>query len=225
MLVVCPLEFERSALAATARRRGWRLERVGLGRGAVESWAACARAEPGETVVLAGIAGGLDPRMPVGTAAWASWIDDGAGGRWEPPLLPPGPAVGLVTADAVAATPQEKQLWRVRTGAALVDMEAAAFAAAAQRRGWRWAVVRGVSDGSEDALDPAIAAWTGRDGRVRPGAVAAGLLRSPGLVPQALRLARRGAEAMRAVESLLISLDEATRGGAGATMPTLEPRT
>lgn len=143
---------------------------------------------------------------------------------YDPPALDL-PADGRVTVlgvDHVVPTPRAKQALGERTGAELVDMESHHFAAACERLGIRWAIVRGVSDGPDDALPPGVERFVGPDGATRPAAVAAACLRRPWLLPGLLRLRGASARALAAMSERLVSLvDEQLRAGvsAGAEPP------
>lgn len=215
MHIVCPLEFERSALRGLARRPGVRLHRCGPGAAAVAAWAEAAGIPRGAPVVLAGVAGGLGDGVPGGSAIEAAAVlgDGCPAGGWRPAAavtaLPRATVVSVVAPITDAAG---KRAERARSGADVVDLEAAAFVREAEARGWRWAVVRGVSDGAGDALPAGVEGWTDADGRTRVASVAAGIVRRPALLPEVLRLGARSRRAMAAVAGAL----EAAIGSNGA---------
>jgi hypothetical protein len=95
--------------------------------------------------------------------------------------------------------PEDKAALGVAHDADLVDCESHAFAARATHHALAWAVVRGVSDGPSDRLDPRVLRWTDEHGGTRPGVVAADMLRHPRLIRVASRLGRNAARAMDAV--------------------------
>jgi len=76
MHLVSPLEFERSALRALARERGWPLDRSGPGAPGIRHWATGAAIPPGSLVVLAGVAGSLRERPAPGEAVEVSAVVD-----------------------------------------------------------------------------------------------------------------------------------------------------
>jgi hypothetical protein len=120
--------------------------------------------------------------------------------------------VSIVSVAAPITDAAGKRAERARSGADVVDLEAAAFAREAEARGWRWAVVRGVSDGAGDALPAGVEGWTGADGRTRVASVAVAIVRRPALLPEVLRLGARSRRAMAAVAVAL----EAAIGSNGA---------
>ncbi len=214
MIILCPLEFERRALQSAASAHGWTLVRTGPGAGPAR-WLDGSRVPEGEVVVLAGVAAGLTSAAGVGTA-WAAGaiveIDSDAAPRGV--LRPSFAMRGVDTATfAWTSTPLLdaacKARAAARTGAQLADMECAPFARAAEQRGVRWAVVRGVSDGALDEMPAQAFAWTNAEGRTRVSAVACDLLRAPALLPRVVRLGQASVRAMRAVALALATAHNA----------------
>jgi hypothetical protein len=213
MYIVCALEFEAKALRRTARERGWQLDSIGPGARRMEQWAAFAVLPPGSLVVLAGVAGGLTDAHRDGAVRVGSVVaPDGREWRAEVPGSWADPTVRCLAADEVLATPAAKRAAAAATGAAIVDLESAAFARIASARGWRWAIVRGISDAVDDRLPDGVAGWTDHSGRTRVGEVAASLLARPWVLPQVIALGRRSAAAMRAVDAALRRIDADERG-------------
>jgi len=111
-----------------------------------------------------------------------------------------GPAGCIVTSAArIACTKQEKASRARRSAADVVDLESVAFATAASSLGWRWGIVRGISDGPATDLPEGIEGWIAARGHLLAGAVLAALCRRPGVVFSLRRLRRDGLAAMRAV--------------------------
>lgn len=162
--------------------------------------------EAGAVVILAGVAGGLRAPPHAGAAVVVDEAIDVHGGAWRrrEPIAPEHPGVVALSVDCVAAdVATKRRLAAKHPRAAIVDLESASFAAEAERRGLRWIVVRGISDGADDALPDGVDSWTTADGRTRFGAVAAALARRPTMVPSLMRLGRQTAAAMRAVGDML----------------------
>ena len=207
MHLISPLEFERSALRALAARNGWRLDRTGPGSAGIRRWAASADIPAGSLVVLAGVAGSLRPRPAPGEAVELSAVV-GPDGR----LAVPGPPLTTLararclSVPAPIATVAGKRAEALRDRSDIVDLESAAFASVAIDRGWRWHVVRGISDGWLDALPEGIDGWTDAEGRTRLGAVARALLRRPATAADLVRIGRASTAAMRAVAAALASV-------------------
>lgn len=174
-----------------------------MGAAAVRSWVE--RFDAGMPVVLAGLAGGLRPGFAAGSAWVASAIVDESGRRWAPswPAPPDAPTAIIFESGTALTTPAAKLECARRSGADLVDMEAASFAQAASARGWRWAVVRGVSDDAAAALPQDIERWLDARGRLRPVQVCVSLLRRPALIGPVLRVRADGSKALRSAADLI----------------------
>lgn len=133
-------------------------------------------------VVTAGFAGGLDGRLARGTVVRPSRALTAAG---DPPLAltePQGSAAGLtiVSVDRVVATVAAKRDLAAATGAALVDMETHAVAAAARDAGLPCAGIRVISDDASQDLPREIAALVQpQSGMRRLGAALGAIGRRP----------------------------------------------
>ncbi|MDP7028924.1 MAG: hypothetical protein QF733_01725 [Phycisphaerales bacterium] len=196
--ILCPLRMEAAKVRPVARRRGWTLVTTGIGATAVTS-AVEAAADTGP-LVLAGVAGALQPDLKPGTAHLVHEVYDEAG-IIASPLLTSG--LRVTGADEIVATPDDKAALSGRTGAHLVDMESHAFAAAANRLGRPWVIVRGVSDGVEHHLPPGCDRWFTPDGRLLLRLAARDLAGRPRDLLHLIAFGRRTAAAMRAVARLL----------------------
>jgi adenosylhomocysteine nucleosidase len=137
----------------------------------------------GETdhVMVVGIAGGLDPALPVGSLfvpARVQLYPDGPeyGSR---PIHPREAAGGLMTTDGLF---DDVDVWRpiLERGFGAVDMEAAGVAEVCQEAGVDWSVYRGISDRpDEHIVDQAVFGLSKPDGSADPVAVAKYLARDP----------------------------------------------
>ena len=132
-------------------------------------------------VMVIGIAGGLDPALPVGSLLVPERVQ----------LYPDGPVFGahpiasrqaagsLMTTDGLL---DDDDVWRpmVERGFGAVDMEAAGVAEACEEAGVDWSVYRGISDRpDEHIVDQAIFSLSKPDGSADPLAVAKYLARDP----------------------------------------------
>lgn len=201
-IILCPLAVEAQAL----RRRGldglWDIHCCGPGAANVERWFAV-EDRSGRSIVLAGLAGGLNPAIRPGSAFVISRVVDLNGQSWAPTwnVAEAVDSDEMIVASTVAAlvSPQEKAEVLQQTGADLVDLESAAFAERAIVAGCRWAIVRGVSDDAGTALPAGIDGWVDDRGRTRLGRVALGLARRPWLCGDLMRLQKHSQAALAAV--------------------------
>jgi hypothetical protein len=210
-LVVCPTPFEQR-FAERVMRRSWNVVRCGLGAAAVTNWAEAQqqrRMAPHVPVILLGLAGALHDGARAGSAQCIRRVVSDRG-AWEPPLPASGHGWVVTVASAVVRSPAAKRDLGARTGADIVDLESAAFAEAAERAGWRWGIVRGISDDVHDEL-PDVGRVLDERGEVRIGALVAAILSRPSLGTALHRLRRSAADAMEAAARELEALVERCR--------------
>jgi len=105
----------------------------------------------------------------------------------------------ITSRSAIVRRAADKAVLAERTGADLVDLESVAFATAASARGWRWGIVRGMSDAVDADLPAEIEACLDARGRLRRVAILAAVCRRPALAGSLRRLRRDGLMAMQAV--------------------------
>lgn len=136
---------------------------------------------PFDHVMVVGIAGGLDPALPVGTLLVPSRValhPDGP--RYDARPLPSRTAEGgLMTTDGLFS---DEAVWRpiLESGYGAVDMEAAGVAEACERAGVAWSVYRGISDRPDEHLiDQAVFALSKPDGSADVVALGKYLARDP----------------------------------------------
>jgi adenosylhomocysteine nucleosidase len=134
-----------------------------------------------EHVMVIGIAGGLDPALPVGSLMVPSRVQlypDGPEYRAHP--LAPRQAEGaLMTTDGLF---DNEQVWQpiLEQGFGAVDMEAAGVAEVCEAEGVDWSIYRGISDRpDEHIVDQAVFSLSKPDGSADPVAVAKYLARDP----------------------------------------------
>lgn len=193
-MVLCPLRFEAARIRRGLRSCGIDAPRdvtidcCGLGARGVERWArdGGAAVPAGATVILVGVAGSLCESIVVRQARVIAQVRSENREEWTPPLQPAegsnAPAI-LASASMIVASAEDRVAFAQRTGAQLVDMEAAAFARIATQRGWRWGVVRGVSDDLHTLAPSGMDGWITSDGQLRGFAVLAALARNPRMLP------------------------------------------
>lgn len=159
---------------------------------------------PVDHVMIAGICGGLDPSVDVGTLVHPELvIDHTTGAAYE--HRPPGGehcAGKLVTTEGVSLDPVLTRRF-FEEGCVAVDMESSAVAEVCEARGRPWSVYRCIGDRPFDGLlDERIVALTNGDGSGRTEDIAALVAQDPAFAAKLERLAhdsslaaRRAAEA------------------------------
>ena len=192
-----PLQFVRSAI--------WNGEpTLFVANGPGPRLAGCAvdivtERQPVAALISVGFCGALDPELRHGDIFVATEVL-GIG-----PALPPEGATKayhsgiLVSTDRVAITPAEKADLR-RTGAAAVEMEAAAVAARAKIEGIPFYCIRVVTDTADQALPLDFNRLRDAEGRFSRSRILAAACRKPGtLFPELLRLNSRCKSAGKAL--------------------------
>jgi len=136
---------------------------------------------PFDHVMVVGIAGGLDPDLPVGSLMVPSRVQlypDGPEFTSHP--LPPREAVGgLMTTEGLF---DDDEIWQpiLERGFGAVDMEAAGVAEVCEDAGVSWSVYRGISDRpDEHIVDQSVFGLSKPDGSADPVALAKYLARDP----------------------------------------------
>ena len=115
-----------------------------------------------------GFAGGLDPALHPGDCIIGNKVINSSGGVYScqdecVPATTDSSHI-LYCADKVVATQQEKSRLFETTGASAVDMESAAVAWYAQKRGERFAWIRVISDAAGDMVPEAVFDCISKDG-------------------------------------------------------------
>jgi len=229
ILILTAVELEARALAralelprlsSPARafgRGGVRLGSIGLGASQLGSrWTALLHGLDRPLVVSAGLCGALDPTLRLGAVVVPDAVQgpDGAIDRVSEPdhraavARAPWVETGvLVTTREVLATREAKAEALARTGARVVDLESAFVVRAAAAHGLPALVARGVSDGADEGLPPALIRLVTPEGRLRLGRAVA-LIARPATLPRALALRRASIRALRGVARFLAAITE-----------------
>jgi nucleoside phosphorylase len=154
---------------------------------------------PFDHVMIAGICGGLDRDLPVGTLINPEVLVDHASGA-SYRHAPPGdiPLAGkLVTTETVTFDPALSQQF-FDDGCIAVDMESAAVAEVCEARGCAWSVYRCISDRIFDGLlDESLVAATNPDGSGDMAAIQRMLAEDPGLAKRLEQLSNDVTNAAR----------------------------
>jgi hypothetical protein len=205
--IICPLRAEADALGSLP---GATLTVSGPGPAAMRrhlDGLATALSEPPRLLIVAGVAGGLSTMACPGQASLVRRVRSLGGDAWTPSVIE-SDAWTVVGSDRLIVDAAAKRDLGSRVEAEIVDMESHVVAAFAESRGWRWAILRGVSDGPDESLPRGLERLVDSEGRARVGAAVARIAREPTILPSLLRLGRRTRLAMRSVRSLLIPLVE-----------------
>jgi adenosylhomocysteine nucleosidase len=148
-------------------------------------------------VMIAGICGGLDPDLPVGTVINPETLVEHSTGlsyRHRPPGDTPRRGK-LITTETVS-TDFELSLAFFADGFLAVDMESSAVAEVCESSGVPWSVYRCIGDRHFDGLlDARLVALTKPDGSGDRAAIEKLLAEEPGLVARLKRLSRDTTEA------------------------------
>lgn len=144
----------------------------------------------GGTVLLAGLAGGLDPSLAAGDLI----LDGGPDGLAA--RIGARPARVHAADGIVGSVAQKADLFRT-TGAAAVDMESGIVRAAAAKAGCDLAVLRSVCDPAGFAISPVLSECVDPVGRPRLGRLAREIARRPALAGELAALQRLSSIAMR----------------------------
>jgi adenosylhomocysteine nucleosidase len=136
---------------------------------------------PFDHVMVVGIAGGLDPDLPIGELMVPARVQLHPDGPLyhSHPLPSRTAAGGLMTTDGLFSDPD---VWRpiLESGFGAVDMEAAGVAEVCEQAGVDWSVYRGISDRPDEGIvDQAVFALSKPDGSADLAAVAKYLARDP----------------------------------------------
>jgi len=206
-LLLCPTAFEASRLRQTAATIGAELQTIGVGAACESAVRRLAeQGSRGRIAVLAGIAGALDDAAAVGCAFVADRVVDEEGGVHHPTLPCMLPRLTLCCSRVVVIGRGARTACARMTGAAMVDMESGPFARVASACGWRWSVLRGISDDASVELPGEVMRWLRPDGGTNWLPLAADLITKPSLWSPVRRMVRHASLAMRSVSAGLPSL-------------------
>jgi nucleoside phosphorylase len=203
---VRPLAGESAVWRGRWRGREIALAVTGDGdRNARAGAAAALRRVRARAVIAIGVAGALSPELATGELLVAHRVMREHGDAWQaPPPWLAGAArlagarpAALISVPRLAATVADKQRLLALTVArepgllAAVDLESAAFAAAATARSLPWLILRAISDGAAEALPPLLNSCLDEGGAIRRRLLAVRLLGQPSALPQLLSLRQR----------------------------------
>jgi adenosylhomocysteine nucleosidase len=141
-------------------------------------------------IVLAGLAGGLNPRLSVGDVI----VETSANSPWNDL---PFHAGKIHTSDHLIASIAEKERLFRDTGCDAVDMEGSLVRKLAESAGIPMLHIRAISDSADEAVPPDMINWINETGRPRPARIAANLALHPSQIPAMIRLGKNSHLALR----------------------------
>jgi hypothetical protein len=140
-------------------------------------------------IVMAGLAGGLDPKLEIGEVV----VD--ARSTWRASRLEFKRAEFLTVSDAVTSASQKSELFR-QTGAGVVEMENEQVRKLAASYGIPFLGIRAISDAAEDSIDPAVLAFIDPFGAVKINEVISEMVRRPSIIKKLRNLSKASAAAL-----------------------------
>ena len=155
-------------------------------------------ATDGSLVIVAGLAGGLDPQLKVGDV-----VLDASDNIPLPNLAMRG---HIHTSVDVVASVADKSALFGQTHALAVDMEQAIVAAWAHGQNCQVIGLRAISDSAFDAIDPILLRLVDELGRPQPSVIAKALIHRPTRIVDLLRLARRSNLALANLSTAVVDL-------------------
>jgi adenosylhomocysteine nucleosidase len=189
-----PIDYSHAVERGTRR---WILAANGPGpRLAARAFETAVDREKVDAVLSAGWCGALDPALEAGELVAPGRVLDGDFGESFAALAPAEASHlrkgTIVTGDRVIASPEEKRKLRIRTGAAVADMEAASVARAAAICGLPFYCIRVVSDTAAEGFDTDLNRARDRQGRFRLARILAEAARKPlKRIPELIHLHQR----------------------------------
>jgi adenosylhomocysteine nucleosidase len=162
-----------------------------------------------EAVISTGFCGGIDPllrpqQIVIGTAI----IDRNNGEKWDCTPLPDVTDRALtqgevVSQDRIAVTAAQKRDLAA-SGAIAVEMEALGVAIRTKRAGLPFFCIKVVSDAAEESFGFDLNEMRTSEGRIARGRIVSYVLKHPMVLPELLRLKRRGEDAAKALGDFLV---------------------
>jgi hypothetical protein len=140
-------------------------------------------------IVMAGLAGGLDPKLEIGEVV----VD--ARSTWRASRLEFKRAEFLTVSDAVTSASQKSELFR-QTGAGVVEMENEQVRKLAASYGIPFLGIRAISDAAADSIDPAVLAFIDPFGAVKINEVISEMVRRPSIIKKLRNLSKASAAAL-----------------------------
>lgn len=202
VLILCALPMEAREIDKSLGRGKFDVRTIGLGAKRIPKIPSQTR-----VVIVAGLAGGLDPMLRVGDIVLDTKNPQGLPSLGFAPENPW--RVGLIhTSTCAVCSAAEKSAMFKETGALAVDMEQSRVADALLGSEVRLIGLRAISDPAHMAVDPAVLRFIDDTGRVRPLSVISTLATRPGLIPHLRELNSNSKLALRRLGDAVKSLVE-----------------
>jgi len=156
-----------------------------------------------------GIAGGLEPGLPIGSMIIGTHISS-VDGRWEcdkewingfVQKLPEAHCGGVWGSEYLVGTAKDKRVHYERSRCLIVDMESHCAAQIASEAGLPLAVLRVVCDNSDMNVPPLVMDAINEDGSINVGRALLSLLRHPLQIPGLVHVGRGTGKALKILES------------------------
>ncbi|MCE9620339.1 MAG: hypothetical protein K8R92_10605 [Planctomycetes bacterium] len=204
-ILLCPTSFENRRIEPRLRPLFTAIHTIGVGEHCTHALRTLAgQFGPGTTAILAGVAGGLTNQARAGHAYAISQVTTQDGRTIPARWIPNGAeTLPLFSSPVVLSDAQVKLVAARKFHSDLVDMESHHFVDTAQQAGWRWLIVRGVSDDHESQLPEAVMNFMEPSGHTRSHAVAFHLATRPWHIPLMMRLGRASTAAMGAASAVI----------------------
>lgn len=211
--VVTGLDFEAAVIRRSARDAGVAdrvLVACGLGRERARAAAGKLIADGARALLSFGIAGGLDPSTPCGTAVVANAVRAeglpalSSQESWAARLAAALNAArgDLAHAPAILANPMDKAGLYGMTRALAADMESYGVGEAALAAGLPFAAIRVIADTADDHVPEIALHAMAEDGSLKLGETLGRVARSPGQIPGLIRLGQSTGRARRRLRAL-----------------------
>jgi adenosylhomocysteine nucleosidase len=210
--ILCGLESE----AALARRASNAVVASAAARPQKARWLARELIKKGVTRLLSfGVAGGLEPGLPVGTLVLGTqvasrdgnWVCDSAWLNALSQKLPAAHCGGVWGSEIIVPTASDKRMLYEKSHCLIVDMESQCVAQIASEAKIPFAVMRAVCDTSDMTMPPVVMAAINEDGSTNYKQVLLQLLRHPGQIPSLFHVGRGIGKALKVLEKSLSALE------------------
>jgi hypothetical protein len=153
---------------------------------------------PPEVIIMAGLAGALDPALMIGDLI----IDETS--TWPDRSLP-YPRRKIHTSQSLVATVGDKSNLYAQTGAAAVEMENTAVQELVRKWGTKYLGIRAISDRADQPIDPAVLKCITPFGGAKMN-ILFKTVRRPGLMKEFYRLFRDSNAALKSLSAALESI-------------------